>query len=127
MNEITELPKLIEPGMKKVLKKALNRVHVFNNENYNYYFNIGLLMLLIVLIYLLLMSRYKGNISKEEILERNRLKKEYIVKKLMLYSGMKENRKEQKNLITDLPLWDNHPEKKNLDMKNINIDYNNGR
>ena len=73
---------------------------------------------------MVLSYRYKGNQTKKEIQE-NRLKKEYIINKLMLYSDMK-TKKEEQNLITDLPLWDNHPEKKNLDMKNTNINYNNG-
>ena len=126
MNNISTLPNLIEPGMKVVLKNSLKKIHIFKGENYNYYFNIIILVIIIVVLYLILKSRYKGNQTKEEIEEKNRLKKEYIIHKLMLYSDMNTKKKNAQNLITDLPLWDNHPEKKNLDMKNININYNNG-
>lgn len=126
MNSISTIPNLIEPGTKLVLKSALKRFHIFRDENQSYYFNIIILIAIIIILYVILSYRYKGNQTKEEIQEKNRLKKEYIINKLMLYSDMKTKKKSEQNLITDLPLWDNHPEKKNLDMKNININYNNG-
>ena len=121
MNNLTEMPNLIEPGMKHVLKKALNNFHKFRNNNYNYYFNLTLFIVTILAIMLFLNSRYKGYITKEEKEEKERIKKEYIISKLMLYSDMQAKNKKNNNLITDLPIWDNHPEKQNLSIKNINL------
>ena len=72
MNNLTEMPNLIEPGMKNVLKKALNNFHKFRNNNYNYYFNLTLFIVTILAIMLFLNSRYKGYITKEEKEEKER-------------------------------------------------------
>ena len=122
MNNFNNSPNLIEPGMKTILKKSLTNFHKFRNDNYNFYFNIITLMLVITLISIFLYTRYRGNINDEEIKEKNRLKKEYILSKLMLYSDMETKRRTSKGLITDLPVWEGHPEKKNLDIKNITFD-----
>ena len=122
MNNFNNSPNLIEPGMKTILKKSLTKFHNFRNDNYNFYFNIITLILVVTLISIFLYTRYRGNINEEEIKEKNRLKKEYILSKLMLYSDMETKRRTSKGLITDLPVWEEHPEKKNLDIKNITFD-----
>jgi len=117
MKNVENTPNLIEPGIRSILKKSLNKFHSFRNDNYNFYFNLITFIVVVGVICLFLYGRYKGNIKGDELIERNRLKKEYIISKLMLYSDMEVKTKESKGLITDLPVWENHQERKNFEKK----------
>ena len=119
MNNLDNRPNLIEPGIKNILKKSLNQFHSFRNDNYNFYFNIVTLVILVIAMGIFLYCRYKGNMKEDELKEKNRLKKEYIISKLMLYSDMEAKKKQSKGLITDLPIWDNNSNRKDLEVKNI--------
>ena len=102
------VPSLTEPGVKYWMKQSLKECSNFKDANINYLYNIGLTILFVVGVGVFLMFNYKGNITKAEIAEKNRIKQEYIVSKLQQVALVKKQR--SSTMLTDLPTWDDHPE-----------------
>lgn len=104
-------PKLIEPGMKSFIKISLNQCNnvrkVYNNKLYNLFFGLLFLTFLIsILVY-----KYKGKLTKEEIEQKNIQKQQYILSKI---KQVQKNKQEiRQELITGLPNFNN-------DFENIN-------
>lgn len=103
-------PSLTEPGTKYYLRGTLKECRNFKDKYINLYFNLGMVVLFIVVFGSILLYRYKGNITKEEVMNKNRQKKEYIISKLNQLGEIKK----KQSLITDIPMWGNNPELETL-------------
>ena len=112
-----EGPKLTEPGIRNYLGKSLRDFHRFRDGYTSMWFNIGMLLAFLTVTGGVLYWRYKGRISPQEQAIRNRKKKEYIFTKLQTLSALKKQTKS--GMITNLPLWDNHPDLGILNRKNV--------
>lgn len=99
--EITK-PLLIENMNKYLIKKSLRQVRSFKNYYITLIVNISFFILFIGAITIFLYYRYKGKLTPEEKEIKEKLKKQYLFEKLHKISY--EKRKEQQNLITDLPV-----------------------
>ena len=110
-------PCLTEPGVKYFLSATLKECRKFKDRNISIIFNIGMVLLFIIVVGGVLIYRYKGNLTHHEIAEKNRVKQEYIVSKLQQLALHKQKQKQNQNLITNLPNWDNHPEAAMLQRK----------
>lgn len=98
-------PNLIEPGVKYFINGTLKECKKFKDKYYNNILNIVILILFIITITIILIFRYKGNISNIEIKKQNIKKHEYIISKLQQLAHYKHNLNKKKSMITDLPLW----------------------
>lgn len=97
------MPSLIEPGVKYWLNQSLKECRRFNDKNINIIFNILSTLTLLILIAAFLSYKYKGNITKEELSHKNKIKQEYIISKLQQLAFIK--RQNDSNMITNLPTW----------------------
>jgi hypothetical protein len=68
-------------------------------------FNIGLTIGFFIILAILLLYKYKGKLTPEEIEQKETQKKQYILSKIKNYQETKL--REQQQLITGLPHWDN--------------------
>jgi hypothetical protein len=98
-------PKLIEPGVKYFLNETLKQAHVFKMKYYNVVFNVGLFILFVVILGSILIYKYKGKMSEEEIRVKNVEKQQYILSKIKKLQEAK--RIAHQELITGLPNWEN--------------------
>jgi hypothetical protein len=104
VNEVTK-PMLTEPGVKYFLNETLKQCHKFKEKHQNMIVNIGLLLGFFIILGILLLYKYKGKLTPEEIAEKDLEKKRYILSKIRNYQDAKI--KSQQELITGLPHWDN--------------------
>lgn len=95
-------PLLIETMNRYLIKKSLREVRTFKNYYITLIVNISFFILFVGGIALILYYRYKGKLTPEEKEAKEKLKKQYLFEKLHKISY--EKRKEQQNLITDLPI-----------------------
>lgn len=95
-------PLLTEFTTKFYIKNSLKEVRQFKNKYITVIVNILLFLLFIGGITLLLYCKYKGKPTKEELKIKENQKKQYLFEKLHKISY--EKRKENQNLITDLPI-----------------------
>jgi hypothetical protein len=100
-----ERPKLIEPGVKYFLTQTLRECRKFKDTYITIIFNFSMLLILVIVIGGFLYYKYKGKLKPHEIKEKNRKKQEYLISKLQNLALIKQ--KENSNLITDLPVWNN--------------------
>ena len=98
-------PLLIEPGVKYFLNETLKNCNNIREKYNNFLFNIGLFILFIIIISLILLIKYKGKLSDEEIKQKNNEKQSYILEKIIKFQEAK--RKAHQELITNLPHWKN--------------------
>ena len=98
-------PMLTEPGVKYFINETLKQCHKFKEHHQNMIFNIGLLVLFFILLGILLLYKYKGKLTPEEIKEKESLKKQYILSKIRNFQDAKI--RAQQELITGLPHWEN--------------------
>jgi len=96
---------LTEPGVKYFLNETLKQCHKFKEKYQNMVFNIGLLIGFFIILGILLIYKYKGKLTPEEIEENDLEKKRYILSRIRNYQDAKT--KAQQELITGLPHWDN--------------------
>jgi hypothetical protein len=97
-------PILTEPGVKYFLNETLKQCHIFKEKYNNFLFNIGILVLFLIILGGLLIYKYKGKLTPEEIAENELNKKRYILSKIKNYQDTKL--RAQQELITGLPHWD---------------------
>jgi hypothetical protein len=109
-------PNLTEPGVKYFLSQTLRECRKFKDRYQSIILNITLFVFLIVVIGTILYFKYKGRLKPSEIKRKNREKQEYILSKLQQLATVKH----KQNLITDLPVWSNHPEVEILNRKIYN-------
>jgi hypothetical protein len=95
---------LTEPGVKYFLNETLKQCHVFKEKYNNTMFNIGITIAFLIILGILLLYKYKGKLTPEEILEKETKKKQYILSKIKNYQETKL--REQEQLITGVPHWD---------------------
>ena len=68
-------------------------------------FNIGITFAFFIIFGLLLLYKYKGKLTPDEISKKETEKKQYILSKIKNYQETKLRAQQQ--LITGLPHWDN--------------------
>lgn len=107
-------PMLTEPGVKYFINETLKQCHRFKEQYQNMMFNIILLILFFIILGILLLYKYKGKLTPEEIKQNESLKKQYILSKIKNYQDAKI--RTQQELITGLPHWENE-----FDIINDNI------
>jgi hypothetical protein len=66
--------------------------------------NIGITVAFFIILGILLLYKYKGKLTPEEIEQKETNKKQYILSKIRNYQQTKLH--EQQQLITGLPHWD---------------------
>lgn len=98
-------PILTEPGVKYFLNESLKQCHMFKEKYNNTLFNIGLTIFFFFILGILLLYKYKGKLTAEEIEENENNKKIYILSKIKNYQESKLRAQQQ--LITGLPHWEN--------------------
>ncbi len=97
-------PILTEPGIKYFLNETLKQCHQFKEKYNNYMFNIGILITFFVILGSILLYKYKGKLTPEEVEENELVKKRYILSKIKNYQDAKI--RSQQELITGLPHWE---------------------
>jgi hypothetical protein len=102
---ISERPMLTEPGVKYFINETLKQCHKFKERYYNTLINIWLLFCFFIGLAILLIFKYKGKLTPEEIEEKEEKKKMYILSKIKNYQDAKVRAQQQ--LITGLPHWEN--------------------
>ena len=102
---IVERPMLTEPGVKYFINETLKQCHQFKERYYNTLINIWLLFCFFIGLAILLIFKYKGKLTPEEIEEKEEKKKMYILSKIRNYQDAKVRAQQQ--LITGLPHWEN--------------------
>lgn len=98
-------PILTEPGVKYFLNETLKQCHSFKEKYNNMMFNIGITITFFIILGILLLYKYKGKLTPDEILKKEADKKQYILSKIKNYQETKLRAQQQ--LITGLPHWDN--------------------
>lgn len=98
-------PRLTEPGVKYFIGKTLQQCHNFKEKYQNTILNIGLLVLFLTILGILLLYKYKGKLTPEEIEQKETIKKQYILSKIKNFQDAKI--RAQQELITGLPHWEN--------------------
>ena len=99
-------PNLIEPSTKYYLKHALKESRRIKDNYINILVNILVFIFFVLLIGGLLLYKFKGKATPEELAIRENDRKKFIMRKLQQFSVEKE--RVNQNLITNLPL--EHPE-----------------
>lgn len=97
-------PILTEPGVKYFLNETLKQCHKFKEKYHNYMFNVGILFAFFIITGIILLYKYKGKLTPEEIEQNELRKKKYILSKIKNYQDAKI--RSQQELITGLPHWD---------------------
>ena len=103
---------LIEPNFKYIIKKNLKNSKIIKEKYHYFYFNLYLSIILISFLILILIYKYKGKLTEEEIKKKNMNNKKYIISKINLVNNHNKNtliRNNNKNMITDLPLFEDNP------------------
>ena len=98
-------PMLTEPGVKYFINETLKQCRQFKEKHKHIIFNIALLVMFFIILGILLLYKYKGKLSAEEIEQKELLKKQYILSKIKNFQDAKI--KSQQELITGLPHLDN--------------------
>jgi hypothetical protein len=116
-------PKLVDRNAKYFLNSVLQKCYKIKIQNFNKYYNMIMLSFFIILLLTILKIKYKGNINKDKYYLQQQKNKEYIFNKLMIYNKMDIDRKQsiKNDMITNLPDFNNHPEKTIL--QNLNNDF----
>jgi hypothetical protein len=104
-------PMLTEPGVKYFLGATLKQCHAFKEKHNNTLFNIGLFIGFVIILGILLLYKYKGKLTNEEMREKENEKKRYILSKIRNYQQSKL--RAQQELITGLPHWESELESVN--------------
>ena len=108
-------PILTEPGVKYFLNETLKQCHSFKEKYNNMLFNIGITIVFFIILGILLLYKYKGKLTPEEIEQKETEKKHYIMSKIKNYQEAKL--RSQQELITGLPHWES--EFDTINKKNI--------
>ena len=99
-------PNLIEPSTKYYIKHALKESRILRDYYINIIVNVLLFIFFLLVIGGLLLYKYKGKLTPEQLKEKENKKKMFLMRKMQQFSI--EKQKMSQNLITNLPL--NHPE-----------------
>lgn len=97
-------PALTEPGVKYFLNETLKQCHKFKEKYNNYIYNLGLCLGFFIILGIILLIKYKGKPTKEELYEKEQEKQKYILERIKTYQEQKL--RQQQQLITGLPQWE---------------------
>ena len=101
-------PLLVEPGIKYFLHETLKKCKEYKEQYNNYLYNAGLFIFFMLILGAILLYKYRGKLSTEEMQQRDREKKQYILSKIKNFQDAK--RIAHQELIASLPNWDNEYE-----------------
>ena len=101
-------PLLVEPGIKYFLHETLKKCKEYKETYNNYLYNAGLFIFFMLILGAILLYKYRGKLSTEEMQQRDREKRQYILSKIKNFQDAK--RIAHQELITSLPNWDNEYE-----------------
>jgi len=101
-------PLLVEPGIKYFLHETLKKCKEYKETYNNYLYNAGLFIFFILILGAILLYKYRGKLSTEEMQQKDREKRQYILSKIKNFQDAK--RIAHQELITSLPNWDNEYE-----------------
>lgn len=104
-NEQFTKPILTEPGVKYFLNETLKQCHKHKEIYNNMLFNIYILISFLIVLGIILLYKFKGKLTPEEVEEKEIQKKHYILSKIRNYQDAKV--RAQQELITGLPHWEN--------------------
>ena len=112
-------PKLITPNVKFFFKNVLKNCNTIKNNNFNFFYNIGLFLFFVIVLTSLLLFKYNGGKNSIQKYEKNLKDKQYIMSKLVYYNkaNIENNQRIKNNMITNLPDYSNHPEAELLHKK----------
>ena len=97
-------PTLTEPGVKYFLGETLKQCHKFKEQYYNVVINVGLFLMFLVVLGGILLYKYKGKLTPEQMREKELEKQRYILSRIKNFQDAKI--REQQQLITGLPHWE---------------------
>lgn len=101
----SEMPVLVEPGVKFFIRETLKQCREFKNKLNNHIFNFVLILSFAVFLGGILVYKYKGKLTPVEKQKKDVENQQYILTKIKNYQDAK--RTEGHELITGLPNWDN--------------------
>lgn len=107
-NTTTSKPSLTEPGIKSYLNETLKQCQRIKTEYNNMIVNISLLVGFLLLLLFILVYKYKGKLTKEEMQQKNREKQQYILSRIQNFNDAKKAA--HQGLISGLPNWENEYE-----------------
>ena len=110
-NDHSISPILVEPGMKYFINMSLKDCHEVKTAFNNSLYNISLAFLFIFILACILLYKYKGKPTLQELKQKNIIKQNYILSKIK--QTQKDKQKLRGELITGLP-------NSNNDFENIN-------
>jgi hypothetical protein len=97
-------PALVEIGATSFIVESLEKVHKCRTAYLNNRNNIFALIVFIGFVSAILMYKYKGKPTREELEERQIQKREYISNHIQ-FAQKERQQKERDSSITGLPLW----------------------
>jgi hypothetical protein len=109
LNNYTNNPTLIEPGVKYFIGGTLKECSSFKKTYVNVIFNVAMTALFLTIVSVFLIYKYKGKLTLNEQKIKNNQKQEYILSKLQqlnMHKKQQEKQETNKSMITDLPHWD---------------------
>jgi hypothetical protein len=97
-------PMLTEPGVTYFINETLKQCHSIKESYQNTIINVWLFLLFIIVLAILLVYKYKGKLTQQELKEKDMQKKQYILSKIRNFQDAKI--RSQQELITGLPHWE---------------------
>ena len=98
-------PSLVEPGVKYFLRETLKNCHTYKEKYKNQIFNLSIFLGFVFIVGAILMYKYKGKPTTEEINQKDTEKKQYVLSKIRNFQDARK--RSQQQLITSLPQWEN--------------------
>jgi hypothetical protein len=99
------VPKLTEPGIKYFLNQSLKNCHSAKVLYYNKLVNVSVFVLFMIILGSILLYKYKGKLTPEELKRKEQEKYKYILDKVQKVKI--DKLKLNQELITGLPNWNN--------------------
>lgn len=89
---MVEQAELVSPGVKNFISGVLRQCRLTKDKYYTIIFNISMIVLFSVLVGGFLYYKYKGKLTPQEIAEKQRKEKEYIMKKIGTHIATKNKK-----------------------------------
>ncbi len=97
-------PVLVDSGIKSILNMTLINCQSYKSKLYNILFNCCMLLFFCVLVGGILMYKYKGKPTKNDLVKKEYEKQQYIKHKIKIYQDFRKQTSQE--LITGLPNWE---------------------
>jgi hypothetical protein len=97
-------PSLTEPGVKYFLRETLKKCHVKKEAWFNTIWNCGFFLLFIIILGSILAYRKREKLTPED--KKKKKEKDHAYMMTKIKTIQKENKKEQLNIITNLPKFE---------------------